>query len=432
MEIKAVRGMHDQLGEDLARWKAVEAQVREILECFGYREIRTPVLEAVEVFSQSLGEATDVVEKQMYQVQDRGHPDSGKVDTLVLRPEATSSVVRAILEHGLHRQPGPQRYYYCLPMFRYERPQKGRLRQFHQIGAELILDATPEADVEMIVVLDTIYRALGITQYEIRINSVGSEICRPAYREKLKAYFQPHLAALCEQCQKRFERAPMRILDCKNPSCLALAEKAPRMVDNLDAESAAHYTQVKKRLRDAGVAFVEDPGIVRGLDYYSRTAFEFTSPLLGAQSALGGGGRYDELSTRFGADAFPAVGWALGMERLMMALEASGRLPVLAKPVSFFFIPLGEPAFEFMYPLSLELKRKGLRVEMPYERDKKLKWLLKQADRFDARYALLLGDDELKAGSATLKDMVQGTQETISIGNLEAELTGRAAKGVQK
>ncbi len=417
--------MHDLLGDELARWKAIETQVRSVLEAFGYQEIRTPVLEPIEVFTQAVGDATDIVEKQMYQVQDRGHPDSGKVETLVLRPEATSSVVRAILEHQLHRNPGPQRFYYALPMFRYERPQKGRLRQFHQIGAELIQDGSPEADAEVIVVLDTIYKKLGLTQYEIRLNSVGSEACRPQYKKMLIDFLRPRLGELCEQCQKRFERAPMRVLDCKNDSCRKVAENAPRIVDHLDPESAAHFASVKKRLLEAGVVFKQDSNIVRGLDYYSRTAFEFTSTLLGAQSALGGGGRYDELASRFGAEPFPAVGWALGMERLMIALDALQLAPVPDRGPAFFFAPLGEAAFDYLFPLSLKLKQAGVSVEMPYERDKKLKWLMKQADRIGAKFALLLGDDELKAGTASLKNMKLGTQETVSLKDLEAELKRR-------
>ncbi len=426
MEIKAVRGMHDLLGEELVQWKAVERKVQEILETFGYQEIRTPVLEPIEVFTHAVGADTDIVEKQMYQVQDRGHPDSGKVETLVLRPEGTSSVVRALLEHQLHRIPGAQRYYYCLPMFRYERPQKGRLRQFHQIGAELIQDGSPEADAELITVLDAVYRHLGLTEYEIRLNSVGNELCRPQYREKLKDYLRPHLSELCEQCQKRFERAPMRVLDCKNEACRRLAEKAPRMVDHLDPESKAHFDAVKRRLKEVGVGFEEDPGIVRGLDYYSRTAFEFTSNLLGAQSALGGGGRYDELASRFGAPPFPAVGWALGMERLMMALEAKQLLKASGPKPVFFFAPLGPEAFDRLFNLGISLKRQGVAVEMSYEKDKKLKWQMKQADRSGAKYTLLLGDDELKAGQASLKNMSQGTQETLDLKDLQEQLKRRA------
>lgn len=424
--IKAVRGMHDLWGEELSRWQAVEKKVREVLETFGYQEIRTPVLESIEVFTQAVGDATDIVEKQMYQVQDRGHPESGKVETLVLRPEATSSVVRAVLENQLHRNPGPQRYYYVLPMFRYERPQKGRLRQFHQIGAELILDGSPEADAESIILLDAIFQAFGLKEYEIRINSVGSDESRPIYKEKLKDFLRPQLAELCEQCQKRFERAPMRVLDCKNESCQKIVAGAPRMVDHLDPASHAHHETVRRRLKAAGVVFIDDPNIVRGLDYYSRTAFEFTSSLLGAQSALGGGGRYDGLAARFGAEPFPAVGWALGMERLVMALEAKQLLAPLTRKPDFFFAPLGEAAYEQFLALSWELKREGVAVEMPYEKDKKLKWLMKQADRVGARYTVLLGDDDIQSGKVPLKKMATGDQDTVELKDLKAELKRRA------
>lgn len=418
--------MHDLMGPELAQWKAVEKRVLGVLEAFGYSEIRTPVLEHIEVFSKAVGGDTDIVEKQMYQIQDRAHPDSTKSETLVLRPEATSAVVRAILEHQLHRQAFPQRYYYCLPMFRHERPQKGRLRQFHQIGAEVINDGSPEADCELIVLLDTIYKSLGLKGYEIRINSVGSDQCRPQYRQKLIEYLRPFAAQLCEQCQKRLERAPMRVLDCKNESCQQISAKAPRMVDHLDPESAAHFEAVKTRLKEACIDFQVDTSIVRGLDYYSRTAFEFTSNLLGAQSALGGGGRYDELAARFGEAPFPAVGWALGMERLMIALQASGiTLPVEDAPFAYL-APLGPAAFDALFALSLELKRAGLRVEMSYEKDKKLKWQMKQADRTGAKFALLLGDEELATGNAILKDMGQGTQETLPIKDLGNTLLKKA------
>jgi histidyl-tRNA synthetase len=311
-------------------------------------------------------------------------------------------------------------------MFRHERPQKGRLRQFHQIGAELILDGSPEADVETIVLLDTIFKSFGLREYEIRINSVGSEESRPAYKELLKNFLRPQLSLLCEQCLKRFDRAPMRILDCKNESCQQVVEKAPRMVDHLDTASKLHHEKVKALLEKAGVEFTEDPNIVRGLDYYSRTAFEFTSPLLGAQSALGGGGRYDGLPARFGADPFPAVGWALGMERLLLALDAIGWVtPPTPKP-DFFFAPLGEAAFEKLLSLSWEMKREGVAVEIPYERDKKLKWLMKQADRVGARFTLLLGDDDLKSGQVPLKNMATGEQQTISLQDLKSELKRRA------
>jgi histidyl-tRNA synthetase len=420
MEIKAIRGMHDLLGEELARWSFVEAKARAVFQAFGYSEIRMPVLEKIEVFTHTVGDETDIVEKQMYTLTDMGG------ERLVLRPEGTSSFIRAVVEHQLHRSGQPQRYFYYLPMFRHERPQKGRLRQFHQIGAELINDATPEADAELLCLLDHIYRNLGLTEYEIRVNSVGCGDCRPAYKEKLKDFFRPHLAQLCEQCQKRFERSPLRILDCKRESCQEIAKGAPTILENLCVNCQTHHAALKRRLGEIGLDFVEDPGIVRGLDYYSRTAFEFTSNLLGAQSALGGGGRYDGLSAQFGEAPFPAVGWALGMERLMMALEAKGLLPAIDRRPFVFLAPLGDAAFHLLFPMSLSLKRRGVHTEMSYDRTKGLKWQLKQADRVGGRYTLMVGESELQSGQALLKNMKDGSQESIPLDNLEEALVRRS------
>lgn len=413
--------MHDIFGEEVARWQHLERVFKNTLESFGYTEIRTPALEKIEVFSQTVGDDTDIVEKQMYEVK-----SAAEAERLVLRPEGTAAFMRAVLEHQLHRLPGAQRFYYCLPMFRYERPQKGRLRQFHQFGVELIGDASPEADAEIIFVFETILKTLGIRDYVLEINSVGCSDCRPVYRDALKDYFRPHLAELCEQCQGRFERAPMRILDCKNPKCAELVQNAPLITDHLNAPCREHHDGLRQRLTQLGVAFTDNPRIVRGLDYYSRTAFEFTSELLGAQSALGGGGRYDGLAQRFGHDPIPAVGWALGMERFLIALEAKSPLtPTVRKPI-VFFAPLDAPAFEMLFELSMRLQRKGILTAMSYERDKKLKWLMKQADRTGAVYTLLLGEDERKSGKAVLKKMAAGTQEEIEISNLEEIIAGRA------
>jgi len=405
--------MHDHFGEPLRRWRQVEEEVRAVLEAFGYTEFRTPALERIEVFSHSVGEATDIVEKQMYTVLDRAEQPDREPETLVLRPEGTAPFVRALVEHRLTDPGHPLRYYYYLPMFRYERPQKGRLRQFHQFGAELVNDPSPEADAELVLLLAEIYRCFGISEYEIRVNSVGDAECRPPYKEKLVAYFRGHFGKLCPQCVARLERAPMRILDCKNEACRELARDAPMLLDHLSQASKSHHEAVKARLSEAGLKFIEDPHIVRGLDYYCKTAFEFTSPLLGAQSALGGGGRYDGLSERFGGRPFPAVGWALGMERLMLALEAMRPMVLPPDGPRVFLAPLGDEAFARLYPLALELRREGVRAEMSYDRSKGLKWLLKQADRLGARFALIVGSDELAAGTAILKDMKAGTQTTM-------------------
>ncbi len=428
MDLKAVRGMNDLFGDELVRWQGVEKRLREIMTNFGYAEIRTPALEKIEVF-KAVGDETDIVEKQMYQVQDRGaHPDS-KPEVLVLRPEGTAGFIRAVMEHGLGNTGHRGRYYYMGPMFRYERPQKGRLRQFHQLGCELIHDATAEADAELILLFDHILQALGLTgesHYEIRINSVGCKDCRPAYREKLVAYFTPHLAELCENCQRRLERAPLRILDCKNEACKKLSESAPLGINNLDEACLKHHNRVKECLAAEKVKFVEDPYIVRGLDYYCRTAFEFTSNLLGAQSALGGGGRYDGLSARFGKQDFPSVGWAIGLERVMLALEATQTPIAKASGPVAYFAAMGEKAFEALYPLHHKLKKSGVPVEMPYENDKGLKWLMKQADRVGAAYAVIVGEYELGTGQAIVKELATGEQKNVAIKDLETEILLKA------
>lgn len=419
MEIRGVRGMNDLYGDELTKWLFVESKLREVFKAFGYSEIRTPVLEKIEVFSGTVGDETDIVEKQMYQVV----TDS---ETYVLRPEGTASFIRSVLEHQLHQSGQIGRYYYYLPMFRHERPQKGRLRQFHQFGAEIINDPSPQADAELLCLLDQIYKSFNITEYKVRINSVGCNDCRPIYKETLKTFFKPRFAELCELCQKRFERSPLRILDCKRESCKTIALTAPKITASLCQICNTHHSEFKKSLTMACVNFVEDPNIVRGLDYYSRTAFEFTSELLGAQDALGGGGRYDGISAKFGEKSFPAVGFGLGMERLMIALDEMKALNVSLNRPTFFLAPLGESAFDLLYPLSLSLKRRGIWAEISNDKTKGLKWLLKHANRLEAEFTVMLGEEELKSKVFQLRDMKKGTQENISLENLETELLRRA------
>jgi histidyl-tRNA synthetase len=410
--------MRDLFGEEIAQWSYVEQQIRSVFSDFGYGEIRTPVLEKIEVFSQTVGDATDIVEKQMYLVE------SGE-EKMVLRPEGTASFMRAVIEHQLHRTGKAQRFFYFLPMFRHERPQKGRLRQFHQFGAEFINDPSAEADAEIILLIHQLYARFGVTEYEVRINSVGCQDCRPQYKELLKDFLRPKFDSLCPQCQKRFERAPMRILDCKSESCQALLKGAPLILNHLCVNCKTHHATLKTRLTSADLTFIEDPGIVRGLDYYCRTAFEFTSNLLGAQSALVGGGRYDGLSTRFGEAPFPAVGFALGMERLMMVLEEKKTLPVLTRPPSYCFAPLGKEAFDRLFPIAFALRRRGVFVDMNYDSEKGLKALMKQADRSGAQFAVILGDTEIKNSEAIVKDMKAGTQVSVPLENLEEALYRR-------
>lgn len=420
MELRATRGMHDLWGETLAQWSAIERKVKSVLESFGYREIRTPAVERIEVFSHTVGEETDIVEKQMYTLM-------GDVsEKLVLRPEGTASFVRAVVEHQLNASGRAERFYYYIPMFRHERPQKGRLRQFHQFGAEVINDPSPEVDAEIVALLDHLFGSLGVKEYAVRVNSIGCSECRPPFTEYLKTYLQSHAAVLCEECRARLDRSPLRILDCKKEGCRAVAEKSPRILHSLCVACRNHHEGFKKRLALLSVPFEEDPFIVRGLDYYCRTAFEFLSNLLGSQSALVGGGRYDGISERFGGVPFPAVGFGLGMERLMMVLEQKKLLPVVDRSPIYYFAALGEEAFVVLYRVAFELKKRGVGIEMSYDGEKRLKSHLKQADRLGSHFTLICGEEELKRNTAILKDMRQGTQIEIPIQNLDEELLRRA------
>jgi histidyl-tRNA synthetase len=409
--------MTDLYGEELARWKHVEEVIHGCLASFGYSEIRTPVLEKFEVFSQSVGEASDIVEKQMYTLTDLSK------DVLALRPEGTASFVRAIVEHGLFRV-GVQRFYYYLPMFRHERPQKGRLRQFHQFGAELICDCSPEADAELVALANHIFRTVGVRQFTTRVNSVGCQKCRTPYREELKKYLQSRMDSLCELCRARMERAPMRVLDCKNPDCTKIAIQAPKISERLCDECRTHHEQVKACLGKLGVAFDEDPRIVRGLDYYVRTAFELNSTLLGAQDALGGGGRYDGLSERFGCESFPGVGFAIGVERVLLALGSGLSVPKGEHAV--FLAPIGDEAYDYCFDLLFRLRRQGTRAQMLYDRSKPLKALLKQSDRHGCLWTVVIGGDELAAGAAIVKDMTTGNQVEVAISQLESYWKGKS------
>lgn len=416
--------MNDLFGTELEKWLPLEKQIRATMADFGFSEIRTPTLEKIEVFSRTVGDTSDIVEKQMYTIH---LPD----EVLVLRPEGTASFIRAVIEHQLHQAAGAQHYYYYQPMFRHERPQKGRLRQFHQFGAEIIQDPSPRADAELIAFVDTLFRRLGLSDFRTRINSVGCKACRPAYRELLTQFLKGVTGDLCEQCQIRLERAPMRVLDCKNESCRTIAARAPKIADSLCSECIEHHGGVKSALRLLEIPFENDPSIVRGLDYYVRSAFEFTASqpgALGAQDALGGGGRYDGLAAHFGKTDISGVGFASGMERVILALEAARKLPVPTKKQMVFLAPLGMKAFEFLYRLSFTLKRDGIPAEMSYDSEKGLKNLLKLADKRDATFTVVVGDDELLKSVALIKTMKTGEQAEVPLEGLPAYLKNKVIR----
>ncbi|MGB8931274.1 MAG: histidine--tRNA ligase, partial [Anaeromyxobacteraceae bacterium] len=317
MKINGVKGMNDVLPGDVSRWQEMEGTAREVFALYGYREVRTPVVEHHALFARGVGEATDIVNKEMYVFEDKGE------DLLCLRPEGTAGTVRAFIEHGAHVE-GPQKWFYMGPMFRRERPQKGRYRQFHQIGCEAFGVAEPAIDAEQIALLDDYFARLGV-KAQLKLNTVGDASCRPAYLAELKGWLEGRKKELCADCNERIERNPLRVLDCKVPTCQPILEQAPRLLERLCDGCAAHFGAVKGALDALGVEYAIDSRLVRGLDYYVRTAFEFTSDALGSQSAVAGGGRYDRLVETLGGQATPGIGFALGEERLALILEKLGR-----------------------------------------------------------------------------------------------------------
>ncbi len=405
-KIAAPRGTADLYPPESARWQALESGIHAIAHRYGYGEIRTPAFESTELFVRGVGETTDIVEKEMYTFTDKG----GR--SMTLRPEWTAPVVRAVLEHNLLAQ-GPQRLYYIGPIFRYERPQAGRYRQAHQFGVECFGFAGPEADVETIALANEVVRAHGLS-VTVSINSIGDDVCRPRYREALFAHFAPHRDALSADSQRRLERNPLRILDSKAPEDQALVRSAPTMLDVLCEPCAAHFARVRAMLDAVGVPYAVDPRIVRGLDYYTRTVFEFISDDLGAQSTVCAGGRYDGLVASLGGPPTPGVGFALGLERFLMVL-AKREAGTLAARAGIAVVALGEAARLRVVPLVAALRRASgeLAVTIDYG-DGKIAAHFKKADRANARAAVIVGDDELSGGRLVVRDLATRVQDTVA------------------
>ena len=418
MTIKSVRGVHDILPAEAPLWQRLEGTARRVFEAFGYREIRLPLFERTELFARGIGEVTDIVQKEMYTFTDR----TG--DSLTLRPEATASLLRAYIEHGLFVQPKPVKLYTMGPMFRYERPQAGRYRQFHQLDVEAIGDDHPAVDAEVIGMLVQFFAELGLAdRLALHINSLGDGVCRPAYRERLVAYLRAHSAALCEECRDRTERNPLRVLDCKKPGCRPVLEQAPSLLDALCAPCAENFERVRAYLDAMGLRYVVDERLVRGFDYYVRTAFELLTTELGAQNAVAGGGRYDGLVALLGGPSDAATGFAIGMERVVLLL--SGTAPPAAPAA--FMIPLGDPALERLLAVAQEVRRRGVPVELGYG-TRKLRAELERANRLGASHAVILGETELARDEAIIREMKSGTQRAVRLTDLADELaalTGR-------
>jgi histidyl-tRNA synthetase len=411
--LRAVRGFKDILPGETERWEFVESLSRGVFDTFGMREIRIPVLERTEVFARGIGECTDIVEKEMYTLIDR----SG--DSLSLRPEATAGLMRAVIEQKLYAKSPLLRLFTMGPMFRHERPQKGRLRQFHQMNAEVLGTQSPLADAEVIWMAWEVLEELGVTGLRLEINSLGCQVCRPAHREDLKLYLSGASAYLCEDCRRRSATNPLRVFDCKQDACREIMTRAPLVTHYLCPMCSDHLGEVQDFLKAVEVPFFVNSRLVRGLDYYVRTTFEIVSPELGAQSTVAAGGRYDGLVKALGGPDLPGVGMAIGIERLMLLLNAGD-----AAPVSDLFVAaLGTAARKQVMSWIKSLRRKGLVVQMSYE-DKGLKAQLKQADRARARYVLIVGEDELQNGKLILRDMSTHEQREIGLEGVVQEIEG--------
>lgn len=409
--ITAVKGTQDNVFPEVRRWQRVEAAAREVFARYGFTEIRTPVLEPTELFVRGIGDETDIVNKEMYTFQDR------KGRSVTMRPENTAGVARAFVEHRLHDSPLHSRLYYIGPQFRYERPQKGRLRQFHQIGAEVLGDAAPGTDAETIGMLVEFLNRVGVVGVQVVLNSVGCPNCRPVYTELLKAALASRSGELCGDCQRRLGTNPLRVLDCKVPSCQPVLDGAPAIADHLCDACAAHHAGVKAILGTMGVTFAERARLVRGLDYYTRTVFEVTSSALGAQDALLGGGRYDGLLEEIGGPAMPGFGWALGVERLLMVVppDPPGRLPWV------YLAWAGEAAYAHALRLAKRLRGEG-RVVVFEHGARSFKSALKRADKMACKAVLIIGDEEAASGTYTLKDLDTGEQSALDEGALSTRL----------
>ncbi|MEY4074310.1 MAG: histidine--tRNA ligase [Betaproteobacteria bacterium] len=415
-KITAVKGMNDLLPPESARWEWLESQVRELMACFAYQNVRTPIVEPTALFVRGLGEVTDIVEKEMYSFEDRLNGEA-----LTLRPESTAGVVRAVVEHNLLYD-GGKRMYYMGPMFRHERPQRGRYRQFHQIGAEALGFPGAEIDAEMILLAHALWERLGLQQVRLELNSLGQPAERAQHRAALIQYFEQHAHQLDDDARRRLHANPLRILDTKNPAMQALVEGAPQLLEFLGPESLAHFQRVQDILTANGVAYRINPRLVRGMDYYNLTVFEFITDQLGSQGTICGGGRYDYLIEQVGGKPSPAVGWALGVERVLELLKEQGAAAPDVSPDVYAIVPDAE-ALPLVFQTLQQLRRLGVRVQMhapsgvatPGQGLGSMKSQFKKADTSGARHALIFGADELQRGELTLKSLRDGQGAQVCV-----------------
>ena len=402
------RGTEDILPEDVVLWQKIENTAREVCNVFGYKEIRTPVFENTELFARGVGETTDVVQKEMYTFLDKG----GR--SVTLKPEGTATLVRSYIENSLYANPQPTKLAYIIPCFRYEKPQSGRLREFHQFGIECFGAESPQTDAEIISLANTFLNKVGIKGVTLYINSIGCPTCRKEYNEKLKSYFKAREAELCETCRERLEKNPMRIIDCKSPVCSEIAKDAPRMVDYLCEECNDHFESVKSGLLNMGIEFKVNPDIVRGLDYYTKTVFEFVSNSLGAQSTVCGGGRYSGLVEELGGKPTEGIGFAMGLERLVLIIKNQGISVADSVKPQVFLAAIGDAAVEKAQKIVYELRLKGVFAEMDLC-GRSVKAQMKYANKLEAKYSTVIGDDEIADNKINLKNMESGEQNEVML-----------------
>jgi histidyl-tRNA synthetase len=406
VSIKALKGFKDILPEEAGTWQRIEATAREVFHRFGFAEIKIPLIEKTELFARSIGEATDIVEKEMYTFTDRNG------ESITLRPEGTASVLRAFIEHGLHVRQPVNRLYTIGPMFRHERPQKGRLRQFHQLSVEAVGSEHPRLDAELMAMAWLLLTELGLST-SLEINSLGCSQCRPRFKENLVDYVKARLGDFCDDCVRRSDTNPLRVLDCKKDRCREAYREAPSIFDHLCADCRAHFSAVEEGLSILAVPYRVNPFMVRGLDYYTRTTFELLSGALGAQSAVGAGGRYDGLVSQLGGPALPGIGFAMGVERLVLLLQQLGSEEE-KRAIDVYLAALGEEASAAAFRLLDQLRRKGVRAMMDHE-GRSLKSQMKQAGKLQARYVFILGEEELKRCELVVKEMATGEQTIVAL-----------------
>ena len=415
MKVTAVKGFADILPGNVELWQFVEQKAREIFAIYNFSEIRIPILEKTELFSRSIGETTDIVEKEMYTFPDQDAQGS----LLTLRPEGTAGVVRAYVESEMYKVEPVRKLYYLGPMFRRERPQKGRMRQFHQIGAEALGRGDPLIDAETLLLLGDFFAAVRLEGVELQLNSLGCGECRPEYRSRLLSYLKERENSLCANCRRRMQRNPLRVLDCKEAECIEATKNAPSILDSLCRACSEHFTKVQDLLRQTHLSYTLNPRMVRGLDYYERTTFEWTSNQLGSQNAVAAGGRYDGLVEALGGPSMPGVGFAMGVERLTLLLR--GKEDGTAGGPSIYMAWIGQKAREWSFPLVHRLRQKGLAVEMEGE-GRSLKSQMRRADKLRAASVLIIGDNEFSRGKAILRNMASKQQEEIPLEKVEAVL----------